>query len=264
MHTLLLQVTQNPNMFYILLLGIFAGAGAWLGKIRYQAKLSLFKSILAGAICSYVTIVPLSFFGVHIGPAGISILAFLFGYLIIAIIKRFEKSTTYSNTHNIKTQDISIEKNKLDNFIINITETDTSYEIIGKEHRIIDNSNNNGHVRRKMTISREWKKTYSFSENANSSNENFGRLSFHLVELGLKISNVIENKYEFHNMETKNYSEEIELDILPHSKIVLEIDWKIIWQNGLIELSDSENNIVFYPYRVAKGLTFDQTQRKTN
>lgn len=248
---------------------ILGGIGGLFGKIMFQAKKTFFQTIflgiVSGIVAGILSIVVSEKISRQENFSISCIMVFVGSFLSIYVLKLFETRAIYQKPNEVKPKTEFNEKNQFKDYKINkIFETEITYEILGTEHRTIDNSNNNGHVKRKMTISREWKKTFNISESIKSSNEKIGKASFQFVELGLLLSNAIENKYDFQSMDTNTYAEEIELDILPQSKIILEIDWKIIWQNGLIELIDTKNNIVYYSYKIAKGLTFDQTQRKTN
>jgi hypothetical protein len=53
--------------------------------------------------------------------------------------------------------------------------------------------------------------------------------------------------FVYNIIETKYFSEEVELEIADHSKIILSINWKVIWQNDDIEvLSDTNGKLEFH------------------
>lgn len=145
--------------------------------------------------------------------------------------------------------------------ITSIQETETSYEPSGYEERAIDNSRNDGFIKRKLIISREWTRTISLEKSAtNSFSASAGVKGF--FDLGLE--QTLQDKYHVEINERKTFTEEIELEVVPRSKTVLRIEWKTIWQNGVIEITDQNQNIFFIPFKVSKGLTFDQIQEKVN
>ncbi|MGB0929454.1 MAG: hypothetical protein ACPGVB_01670, partial [Chitinophagales bacterium] len=148
--------------------------------------------------------------------------------------------------------------------ISTITETNVTYESNSSELRTIDNSRSNGIVRRRLIISREWKKTISLQEEDYNRSTKKAKIGLSFLGLEGELEEAIQTKYNFTRQETKIFSEEVELEVGPSSKIVLRIDWKTIWQNGIIELENPTGDIIFFPYKIAKGITFDQHQEKVN
>lgn len=143
-----------------------------------------------------------------------------------------------------------------------IIQTNTTYQHVGTEERIIDNIKSNGLVKRRLTIAREWKKTIAIDKETNS---------YYKVKLGVpygliegEITKSLKETYGSTVEETKYFSEEVELEIAAESKIVLRVDWKIIWQNGEIEVLSDSNEKIRIPFKIVKGITFDQVQEKVN
>jgi hypothetical protein len=181
--------------------------------------------------------------------------------ILFKLIKWFfegYRGNNLKNKYNTKHPTIINEKPKF--HLKKITEINTTYEPAGTEERIVDNLKSNGLVRRRLTISKEWKKTISL--NTLSSNSLTAKAG--IPYLTLEVEQMLQNTYNVSFEETKYFSEEVELEIGAHSKIVLNINWKTIWQNGEIELETSHGEHISIPFKVAKGITFDQIQEKTN
>ena len=70
-----------------------------------------------------------------------------------------------------------------------ITELNTTYEPAGTEERIVDNLKSNGIVRRRLTISKEWKKTISL--NTLSSNSFSAKAG--IPYLALEVEQMLQN-----------------------------------------------------------------------
>ena len=190
-------------------------------------------------------------------------IAFL-GIIIILIYLRkwfwegYRGEHSKSNNKAIKSSQIPQIKYKLGHFI----ETKTTYESIGDEERIVDNSKSNGLVKRKLTIAREWRKAISIDEDVCKHYK--GKIGLPFTSIEGEISKSLITRYGTSIQETNSFSEEIELEIAAYSKIILTIHWKIIWQNGEIEVFSDNHNKIRIPYKVVKGITFDQIQEKIN
>jgi hypothetical protein len=143
-----------------------------------------------------------------------------------------------------------------------IIETNTSYQLLGVEEREIDNSKNDGLVKRKLTISREWKKTISIDKE--KTNHYKGKIGFPYGLIEGEISKSVAETYGSTQEDTRYFSEEVELEVAAHSKIILFVKWKIIWQNGEIEVFSNTNEKIKIPFKIVKGITFDQTQERIN
>jgi len=194
----------------------------------------------------------------------LTIILLIIGVIILLLRSKKKKSIDRKNTilNSTNTNKGHHKFNK--HSIVGIQETDVEYEASGQENRMIDNSKGNGLVRRKLTVSKEWKKVIDISETSSISNNIAGGVSSYFIQLKGEIENSIEEKYSISKSETSLFSEEIEIEVMPHSKVNLKIEWKKIWKIGFISLKNEENEIMKIQYKISGGLTFDQVQEKLN
>ncbi len=233
----------------------------YLGFRVFKLTISVWAALFCGLIGAFIVpFVAYNYTGLfrYSGSPGyvflITIGVFLFVWPL-KFLNRPKQSVLHATRMNVP----STQSSKYS--INNIQEADTSYEPNGYEERAIDNSKNDGYIKRRLTISREWTRTISIEKSTTTSlSASIGLQGF----ANLSLEKALQDKYHVEVNERKTFTEEIELEVLPRSKTVLRIEWKTIWQNGIIELTDQDQNLIFIPYKVSKGLTFDQVQEKVN
>lgn len=254
------------TLIFTLITGALAG---FAGKSILKVIVPTWLAVLIGALGGFVFIFIL--IGIGIGSYGGIIEGFVGGGISLFIFKTLKKNTlqkenVYHEKRESNSKQTPIEKSNTEKEfrVLKIRETGTTYESDGNEIRMIDNSKGNGTVRRKLMVSREWKKTISYSETESTRAGIRGEISAYFATLKLSLDKTLESKYNISKEETRLFSEEIDIEIMPHSKIVLKIDWKRIWQNGIIEVSNRSGEVEELPYKVSKGVTFDQSQEKVD
>jgi len=141
-----------------------------------------------------------------------------------------------------------------------ITETDRSEEAIGEERRIIDNAKSSASCVRKFLVSQEWSQAYSIEHNhLKKASAKAGLGQANIANIALATENSLQKKYVISNESKTIYSEEIEIEVPAFKKLVVVIQWKRIWQYGIILLQNEHEDLQI-PYKVVVGITFDQLQ----
>ncbi len=198
---------------------------------------------------------------IYIAIAGVIIYGVIIYFLQKWFLQGYKGTQRSKNNMRFRKEEV-LTSNQKRYWLGEISEINTTYQQVGTEERIIDNLKSNGLVKRRLTITREWKKIISIDREANSYYKGKIGLPYGLIEGD--ISKSLTEKYGSSLEETKSFSEEIELEIAAHSKIILTITWKLIWQNGEIEVFSDSNEKIVIPYKIVKGITFDQMQEKIN
>jgi hypothetical protein len=145
--------------------------------------------------------------------------------------------------------------------IINIFETHRSEEYVGQEQRVIDNTRSNSPSNRKLSISREWSKTYVIEqEKAQRVGGELHAGIQILAALSASIENAITTKYSIADQNRQFHAEEIEVTIPSRTRLRLFLQWKRIWQHGVVRLRNKKNIEMEVPFQVIIELTFDQAQ----
>lgn len=198
----------------------------------------------------------------RLGPIEMLIISGVLILLLVVIARKRRSNKISLSDSNQKKKDSHLSNNALR--VKGFKETEISYQLDGSESRTIDNSKGNGIVRRKLIISREWSKTIDVSEKSTTDQKIAGGLALNFVELKSSLNKALEQRYNISTTDIKRFSEEVEIEIMPFSKIHLNIEWKKIWQNGIAELIDQDGKTILLPYKISKGITFDQSQEKVN
>jgi hypothetical protein len=71
---------------------------------------------------------------------------------------------------------------------------------------------------------------------------------------------VVKKQYSLSKQEQERHIEEFEVVVPPHTKAIIVLEWKRIWQHGKIIFSNPNNMQVEVPFAVAVGITFNQIQ----
>ena len=141
-----------------------------------------------------------------------------------------------------------------------VVETERMEEPIGSETRVIDNARSAVTLTRRFTVSKEWSRTYSVDyEKASVSNVGLKLGLNELSSFTAGFEQTIKERFSI-TRETKDvYSEEIEIQVPGSKRLTVVLNWKKIWQLGLLKfhLNGRESSV---PFRVVIGITFDQSQ----
>lgn len=153
--------------------------------------------------------------------------------------------------------------NKLE--FVYIKETHRSEEILGTEKRLIDNSKSRSKTTRKFTIGREWSKSYSIQYENTQVKGTELNLGIKLPEIDLgsiKVTSeeTLRKEYSISEEKKENYTEEVEFEVSEFNKLNIIFSWKRIWQYGIIKFRNQDNTEFDIPFKVAVGVTFDQSQ----
>lgn len=140
-------------------------------------------------------------------------------------------------------------------------ETDREEEPVGDERRQIDNSESSVELARRFTIGREWAQTDTLDhEKIQSSHGELKLGGTELPSLTLAAENELKTRYSLSSTLKQTYEEEISIVVPPRSRLTLVFHWKRLWQCGTIQAYRANELLVEVPFKIAVGLTFDQTQ----
>lgn len=156
-----------------------------------------------------------------------------------------------------------IRPNKLE--VVSIIETHRSEEMFGTEKKLIDNSKSTSKTTLKITVSREWSKSYSIQDENIQVNGTELNIGIKLPELELpsiKASSqeTLKKKYFISEEKRETYTEEVQFEVPEHKKLTVIFSWKRILQHGIIKFLNQDNREFDVPFTVGVGVTFDQSQ----
>jgi hypothetical protein len=145
---------------------------------------------------------------------------------------------------------------------VELVETLRIEESLGEERRVIDNSNSNAAVQRRMTVSKQWSQKIAIEEETATAvkGEAGGKI---IVNLKLEAERRIREKYSTSTETRQTYSEEVVITVPARTKIELVFAWKQVWQCGIVRVHARDGSVSEVPYRLCLEATFDQRQVQT-
>ncbi len=142
-------------------------------------------------------------------------------------------------------------------------ETDRTEEALGDERRQIDNSKSPVELTRRFTIGREWTQSYTLDrEKVRSDHSELKVGGAELPSLTLAAENTLKERYSITSAMKQTYEEEITVVVPQRTSLTLIFHWKRLWQHGKIQAYRADKMLFEMPFKVAVGLTFDQTQNE--
>ena len=145
--------------------------------------------------------------------------------------------------------------------VVDIVLTEKTESYIGEDKRIIDNSKSEIGVTRRFTESRDWTQTYVV-EYEKTRNKTYGG-SYKVAELinvQNSVSTILRSKYTSVEETKRTYTEDVTLQIPAYKKVGVIIQWKNIWQHGIVILRDQHNVEIEVPFKILDNVNFDQSQ----
>lgn len=145
---------------------------------------------------------------------------------------------------------------------VEISETRISEEPIGSEERFIDNSKSSVGASRSFSVSKEWSRSYIIEREEAHNNSIGSSLGVdEIASFSVRAEESLRSKYSLSDSERQEYAEEVRVDVPAHTRIRIIFHWKRIWQHGWIRLSKGTECEATLPFKIVKGLTFDQSQQ---
>ncbi len=136
----------------------------------------------------------------------------------------------------------------------------TRYEVhLGKDTRVIDNSESRSSTTRTLRLTREWMKTYSLDAEHHRVIRGTVGLDFHFAALEAEAERALKSTYSVTSQERETFEEQVTLNIPGHTRSEVSFFWKEIRQRGKVRLSGTGFEVEI-SYEAVVGLTFDQKQ----
>lgn len=142
-----------------------------------------------------------------------------------------------------------------------IEEAERYSEPLGDEVRIIDNTRSNSSTERKITVSRQWSQTVALD--MEKATEFGGSVDLKLpwsIGFNASAKQSVTRKYAISEGASRTYSEEVKINVLPHTRTTVTFHWRQVWQKGVVVGRDGEGHEIRAPFEVKLHPTFDQAQ----
>jgi ribosomal protein L32 len=146
--------------------------------------------------------------------------------------------------------------------VITLTETHRSEELTGRDERLIDNSSGPSDLNRKLMLAREWSRQYQVErERSTMSRNSMGLTGQDIIRVSAETERALKERYSITDTSRETYTEEVEVSVPAGARVRITIEWKNLWQHGVLNVS-LEGKTVTHEYKVAAGVTFDLKQDK--
>jgi hypothetical protein len=145
-----------------------------------------------------------------------------------------------------------------------IRETNRTIEDYFSEPMVLDNLRGNSALTRVVTINKEWSKSYVIGNQEADKAAKQRSISIG-GNLGGKIASdaerTLSTQYSVTQGMKQSYTDQITLEVPPHTKRQVLFLYRRIWQHGIITYYDRQNKSIDMPFRVAVSLTLDLAQQ---
>lgn len=141
--------------------------------------------------------------------------------------------------------------------IVEIVEIEERSETqLGKDKYRMSNPSQATAVRR-LNLEQRWSQSWNVEyEKAKRTRAEIGLQKTFLGNFKGEVERQIKTKYAITEDSTRTFTDELVLTLPAETRVVVTINWKQIWQHGLIKFSHGEE----VPFKVAVGLTYDFSQ----
>lgn len=144
--------------------------------------------------------------------------------------------------------------------VLGATEMHRSDEPIGTENLRIDNTSSVARLTRTMRITREWSRTVSLDLGSNHGSSADTRVGPAWLALRTTIEQSLSRTYAISENRREEFAEEFSIEVEPGAAVTIVLHWKRLWQHGVVHVL-FHGRQVEVPFRVAVGITFDQSLR---
>jgi hypothetical protein len=139
-----------------------------------------------------------------------------------------------------------------------IVETERFEERIGNDERVIDASNTSATIVRNITFSKEWSRSLTIESEESSSRSMSTGLDLNSISIRSTAEQALRNRYNVSTTERETRTEEMSISVPGGTRQQIILQWKRVWQKGIVQLADKTGRRIDLPFNVAVDVTFDQ------
>jgi hypothetical protein len=144
--------------------------------------------------------------------------------------------------------------------VLGVTETHRSEEPIGTDTYRIDNTSASAKLTRTIRVTRRWSRMVSLDLNSGHSLTGGGQIGPPWLALRTGIEQSLSHTYSVATDHSEEFAEEFGIEVGPGDDTTVILAWKRLWQHGVVDVW-SEGRQARLPFRLAVGITFDQSIR---
>jgi hypothetical protein len=144
--------------------------------------------------------------------------------------------------------------------------TEYSFEVIehgleeepaGETSYIEDNLHSSISSTRTITVENEWTRTLIFGRDQTHTQGISATIGVSVLSLEARLETAVTSHYSIQQGERQTFSQEVQERIPAHTRLKVIVDWKYVWQNGVVRISGQDKTIDV-PFRLVQSLGFDR------
>jgi hypothetical protein len=128
----------------------------------------------------------------------------------------------------------------------------------GNDERVIDASKTSATIVRNVTFSKEWSRSLTIESEESKTRSTSAGLDVDSISIRSTAEQALRNKYSVSTTERETRTEEMSISIPGGTKQQIILQWKRVWQKGIVQLVDKSGRRIDLPFSAAVDVTFDQ------
>lgn len=139
-----------------------------------------------------------------------------------------------------------------------MVETERFEEPLGDDERVIDASRTKTAITRNLTFTKEWSRSLTLEMEKSITNTLGTSLGLDAVSIHTSAEEAVRHKYGISSTDREAHTEEVTIVTPGGTRQRVVLEWKRVWQRGIVKIVGGSGQMVSIPYSVAVGVTFDQ------
>jgi hypothetical protein len=145
---------------------------------------------------------------------------------------------------------------------IEIVETERTVEKTRVESMCLDNRSGTSPLRRTVTKSEEWSRSYELTGEATDSSSRDAKLNLTGANFGRKAERALKSGYGLTEEKRAVLTDSFDFEVPPNTLREVQFIYKCVWQHGFVRVEEN-GEIHEAPFRVAVDLKVDLAQKDT-
>jgi hypothetical protein len=143
-------------------------------------------------------------------------------------------------------------------YTFEVEEQGLQQEPFGTSSYIEDNLQSSVSANRTNSIENEWIRTITFGSDRTQTRAVSAALGIDSFSLETRLETTVSNRYSIQRGERQKVSQQVDVEVPPHTRLEVFISWKLIWQTGIIRIS-GQDKTVEVPFKFVHSLDFDRS-----
>jgi len=145
---------------------------------------------------------------------------------------------------------------------VRLRETERVKEAFSEDTRELDNRGGSTTTTQTMSVSEQWTQTMQIDVERTETTQNTGTIGVDQVaSISTQVEEELKRSYSITDTHQRTHSEELTIEVPPHTLRHLDLRYKRILQKGVAEVPMDDGSVLEVPFKVALNLSLDWSQR---